>query len=86
MAIYQIKCPKHGKQEVFRHIQEGLREAPCPVCGTMSPRDYMAPCGLKPFVSYWTEALSTDPNRPVFIDSREKERTLAAQFGFERVK
>lgn len=85
MPIYQIKCPDCGKQEIFRNRMTGCEQARCPKCGKKSERDWSALMGFHPFVSYWTEALSSDPHRPVHVDTREKERRLKKKFGFERV-
>ena len=86
MALYQVICPVCGTQEIFRHGCTGCESPRCPQCGRPAHRDWSASCGLRPFVSYWTDALSTDPDRPVFIDSREKEQRLSQKFGFQRVK
>lgn len=84
MPLYQVICREHGKQEVFTHAPKAVESAPCPVCGRLCRRDWSAITGLSPFKSYWTEALSTAKG-PIEVRSREQERQLTKQFGFERV-
>lgn len=87
MPIYIFRCDSCGSFEMRKARPTGGVKAICPECGKTAHRDWQQEnAGLRPFSSYWTEALSTDVNRPVYVDSREKERKLCARFGFERVK
>jgi len=86
VPLYEMQCDKCGTWELYRPKPESVREAPCPKCGGPSRRKFITKFGLPPFKSYWCESLSQDPYKPVYIDSREKERKLLKKFGFERVK
>ena len=83
MPLYVVRCADHGEQEVFRHGCTSVKEAPCPICGTKSPRVFKNGCGMpEPFVPYWTESLAP---RPVYIESRKQERAIEKKHNLQRV-
>ena len=85
MPLYEIECETCGPQEIVRPIAEAPGDrAECPRCGKQCDRKWNVRTGLRPFVSYWTEALSQG-EKPIRIDSREQELSLCKRFNFERV-
>lgn len=85
MPLYQVTCQKHGAQTVYRKRPVSVVAAPCPVCGDPALRDWSATHGVRPFKAYWTEALSKDPHRPIYVPDRETEQRLCKDRGFVRV-
>jgi hypothetical protein len=82
MPIYEVDCPRHGKQEVYRHGCESVQTAECPVCGAPSPRVWTGVGGPELFTPYYTEALNTGP--PLYVGSRKQEKAIEKKTGFVR--
>lgn len=85
MPLYEVICTHCGEQELFSHKTVSFEVGFCPKCSRAAPRNFGERKGMDPFKSYWTDALSTGSDRPIFINSREQERELCKRFGCVRV-
>jgi len=83
MPIHVVTCPVHGDQEIFVKDYRSIEEAPCPICGRQSPRNWRLSQGQPDcFKPYWTKALAPEP---VYVASRREEREWEKKTGFVRV-
>ena len=89
MPVYIYECP--ACNEYFELYEPYITKkmppetASCRLCGGLAERNYKAErAGLPPFTSYWTEAFKGKD--PVNVTSREQEKKLCKEHGFERTK
>ena len=86
MPIYQLICPHCGPVELVLAKARSVEQAPCPTCQRTATRDWGEPKGFRPFQSYWTDHLPTEPGRKhVFVDSKAKEEALCKKAKCVRV-
>lgn len=84
MPLYTLDCLHCGEVEVLSRRFVSFDVGFCPHCGNAA-RKKVDVAGLPPFKSYWSEALSKDPRRPVHVDSREREARLCRECDCARV-
>jgi putative FmdB family regulatory protein len=82
MPIYEYRCAKCGDFEVLEKIQDVRENTPCIICGQISKK-IISKQGIAPFKTYYTDAFKGFD--PIRVDSREQERGLCKESGFERV-
>jgi putative FmdB family regulatory protein len=85
MPLYSYKCDCGYTETVLKTMEQASVPHLCKGCGKEAYRNYSdEKPGHRPFKAYFTEALTPGPH-PIEVRTREQERALLKQTGFERV-